>query len=245
MSTETIKVTYDSDALALIRKLTDIRKEFTIEKSEDKKSITITARTPSRSVAYDFKAPIDMFNFEGDNITYFDFKEFYTLFSVNDDPILKQGVNKFEIIKDRAKLVYYLGEKEATEDSDDEYEEYVAFDESHASFTMTAETMKKLKNMISLTKAEDLIFKVKDDKILIKLYYGENQPTYEEIFDLDGPAVEDFQFIVDTEIIKLSPENDYVVDLNSAGVVRLKYMNDKNIELNLYISEIEEEIEEE
>lgn len=236
MSTE---VTYNKDTLTLIRKLSEINTELTIEKSEDGKLVHIIARTPSRSLAYEFDAPIDMFNFEGDSITFFDFKEFYTLFSVNDDPVLKHDTYKFEIVKNRAKLVYFLGEREATDE--DEYEEVVEFESSDASFKLTADTMKKFKTMISLTKAEDLILEVEGDKVLIKLYYQESQPTYEESFDLDEPAKKDFKFIVDTEIIKLSPENDYIVDLNADGVVRMKYLNDKNIDLNIFISEIEED----
>jgi hypothetical protein len=233
------EVKYDNEILTLLRKLSDINIELTIEKSEDEKEILITARTPSRSIAYEFKAPIDTFNFEGDDITFFDYKEFFTLFSVNDDPVIKQTENTFEIIKDRSKLTYFLAEKEATEGS--EYDEYVEFDESHASFKLSAEKIKKFKTMIGLTNAEDLTFKVSGNKILTTLFYEVNQPTYEEEFDLIEPATKDFEFIVDTEIIKLAPENDYIIYLNAHGVIKLEYINDNDIELNLFIAESEDD----
>ena len=233
----TNKVTYNDEALLLIRKLAEINKKLTIKKSEDGKHILINSQNPSRSIVYELKAPIDFFDFEGDTISFFDYKEFFTLLSVNDDPIISQNGVKLEITKNRAKLQYHLADLEAVEDED---EEYVAFEESHATVKITAETLKTFKTMASLTKAEELTFKVEGDKLLIKLFNIDTEPSYEEDFDLESPATEDFEFVVDPEVIKLAPENDYVIDLHSSGVIKFTYKNNINIDLNLYIAESEE-----
>jgi len=234
----TDKIPYNNDALSLMRKLSDINIQLTIKKSEDKSKIEINGNNPSKSIIYEFKAPVDFFDFEGDTISFFDFKEFFTLFSVNEEPIINQNSTKLEIVKNRAKLEYHLAEIDAFPDED---EEYVEFEESNASFKITAETLKKFKTMASLTKAEELTFKIIGDKILIKLFYEENQPTYEEEFDLSEPASEDFELKMDSEIIKLAPENDYKVELNANGVVKFHYINNINIELDLYIAESEDD----
>ena len=235
----TNQVKYNDEALLLIRKLSEINNIITIKKSEDNQFITINNKNSSKSILYDFKAPISCFDFEGDDISFFDYKEFFTLFSVNDEPIITQDSLKLSIKKNRAKLKYHLAELEAIQDDEDEY--YVDFSESHANVIITAETFKKFKTMASLTKAEELTFKVEGDKLLIKLFHEENEPTYEEEIDLEGTATEDFEFMVDAEIIKLAPEHDYNVELNSSGVIKFTYINELDIELNIYIAESEEE----
>lgn len=233
------KVTYNDEALLLIRKLSEINKQLTIKKTEDGDNIYIDGHNPSKSIVYEFKAPVDFFDFDGDDISFFDYKEFFTLFSVNEEPDIIQEGAKLNIVKNRAKLQYHLAELEAVEDEDeDEY--YVDFSESHATVKITAETLKKFKTMASLTKAEELTFKVEGDKLLIKLFNLDTEPSYEEEFDLETEATEDFEFIADPDVIKLAPENDYIVDLHSSGVIRMSYKNNINIELNLYIANSED-----
>ena len=234
------QVTYNDEALLLIRKLSEVNKQITIKKSEDKQFIEIHSQNPPQSIQYDFKAPVDFFDFEGDEISFFDYKEFFTLLSVNDEPIIKQNDTKISIIKNRAKLDYHLASIEALE-TEEEDEEYVAFDDVHATVKITAETFKKFKTMASLTKAEELTFKVEGNKLLIKLYHEETEPTYEEEFDLESTATEDFSLVADAEVIKLAPDHDYKLELNSNGVIKLTYLNNINIELNLYIAESEDE----
>ena len=231
------EISYNEDALSLIRKLSDINNQIPIKKSDDGKFITIDTQNPSKTITIEFKAPVDMFDFEGDEISFFDFKEFYALFSVNKEPTIKQTDTKLDIIKDRSKLEYHLAEFEAITDDD---EVYCQFDESHASLHISSEMMKKFKTMATITKAETVKLNITGDKILVKFFYEDNQPTYEEEFDLEETATEDFKLDLDAEIIRLTPENDYRMQLNSSGVIKLTWINSLGITLNLYVAEVEE-----
>lgn len=231
------KLKYNNKTLALINQLSSINKRLVIEKTEED-DIEINTRNVSQSVAYLLTAPKENFNFDGDNIAFYDYSEFFKLFSVHDDVTIKQDVNNLVISKDRSKLKYFLAEKEAilTEDNP-----YIVFEESNASFSLSSETLNKLKTMCSLTKASDVIFKVSGDKIFITLFCQKDQPSYEEEFDLNETAEEDFEITVESDIIKFAPENNYEVDLNSTGLIKFNYLNKDDIKLELYVAESEEQ----
>lgn len=233
------KVKYDNKVLSLLKNLSEINKKITIEKSEDGNSIMIHSRNPSNSVAYNFKAPINTFNFEGDTISFFAYNEFYQLFSVHDEPSIHQTVNTLEIKKDRAKLKYFLAEKDALKI--EEEHDYIKFRNSKASFILSSEKLKKFKTMVNLIKGEDLKFTVKDNKLLINLFYEENHPSYEEEFDLEESVSDDFTLNVTADIIKFIPENDYKIDLNPDGIIKFGYINDNKIELDLFVSQYEDD----
>ena len=233
---ESIK--YNKGILTLINQLSNINSKLVIKKSEEEDNITIDAKTASGSVAYSLKAPIEVFDFDGNDISFFDYRDFFRMFSVYDEPAIKQNENMFEISKERSKMTYPIAEKEAVEI--DDYD-YIEFEEYQAKFNLTAEHLKKFKQMTPLIKAEDLIFKVRDDKVIITLYYEKDQPTYEEEFDLSEKASKDFDIVVSPDVIKFAPENDYEIELNEIGIIKFEYLNKNNITLNLYVAENEDE----
>ena len=230
------KLKYNAKTLSLINQLSSINKRIVIEKIEDDK-IEINNRNISQSFAYLLTTHKDNFNFDGDNISFYDYSEFFKLFSVYDDVSIKQSDDNLVISKERSKLKFFLAEKEAI--LQDELP-YIHFEESNASFDISSESLKKLKTLCSLIKATDVVFKVTEGKIYVTLIGEANQPEYEEEFDLNSGIEEDFEVQVEADIIKFAPENNYKIDLNEKGLIRFDYLNKDGIKLELYVAESEE-----
>jgi len=231
-----VKVKYNKGTLGLINQLMGVTRQLTIEKTEDEKQIKIITKNASDSVAYNLFAPADDFNFEGKDISFYDYSEFHNLFSVYEEPELFQNEDKFLIQKGKSKTKYNFADKEAL---DNEYD-YIAFNEVHAEFKLSADDFKTLQKMSKLIQSEYVKFVVEGNQVTIQLFGDPKQPTHEETFEIDNKIGEDFNFTISKDILNVAPENDYTLQLRNEGLIKFVYNTEKELSLDLYVSEVED-----
>jgi len=231
-----VKINYNKKTLGLINQLMGVTRQLTIEKTENKKQIKIITKNASDSVAYNLFAPVEDFQFEGEDISFYDFSEFHNLFSVYESPELFQSEDKFLIQKGKSKTKYNFADKEAL---DNEYD-YIAFNEAHAEFALSSDDFKSLQKMSKLIHSEFLKLNVTSNQITVQLFADPTQPTHEETFELKNNVGKDWEIVVSKDILDVAPDNDYIIQLRTEGIIKFIYNTEQPISLELYVTELED-----
>jgi hypothetical protein len=231
------EIKYNENIIDLIKHLSAINQQLMIQKTEDESEIELRTRNAEQSIGCMFKAPIESFNFVGKEMTFFSYEKFYSYFSLYENPKLMQEDNRIKISSNKSTIYYYLADPKAV---DVDYD-YIEFGETDATFTLTAKEFKEIKSTILLINTEKINLNVKEDKLKIELYDMENKQNSFSEFDIDNVSGKDFNIEISKEIFIKAPELDYKIHLNSDGIIKFHYINDQNIKLDLYTTELENE----
>lgn len=234
-----VNVIFEKEYLTLLKDLSNINDKILVKKTDDEEYIEIESKNAQTTVAYILKAPMDNFNFSGDEVGFYKFSEFSELLNAFEEPKLKQDDSKFEINEGKSKITYYTADPEAIPPVFKKME----FEDPEITFTLTEEEFSNLKKMCSLLQAETISFSIKNGKLKVGLL-GEDKEdsSYEKEFEIDSLDTED-DVTLETpkDIFLLAPKGEYEVQIKEAGIVRFVYVNDSDYELELFTAENEDE----
>jgi hypothetical protein len=236
-----IDVGYNPIFLKLLRDLTNINKKFIIKKTEDEQYIKIESVNAKGTVAYQLKAKLKDFDFDGDEVGFYNYSEFDQLLNAFDEPSLKQNNSKFEIYKDDSKITYTTANPEAIPP----VFKKVEFKDPDLTFTLTEKEIFSLKKMTSILGIDaSIVFKIdSESKLTIKVEGEEEESSYQKEYKLDS-LNEDlvgggFSMTIPQDIFTLSPKATYQIQVTQEGIIRFVYKNEKDFELYLYTGETE------
>jgi hypothetical protein len=233
------EIQYNKATLSIINELSSINPSILIEKDNDK--IVIKSKTANKSVAYIFKAPIEEFEFEGDNCAFYNYTEFFKLFSVMDSPVIKQNVAELTMQKNRSTMKYRLSKPEIIPASFNG----IKFDKSEVSIVLTSDYIKKLHTFVSsgMLGSDRIKLTGSGNELTITLENSKHAHSFSEVIELETEINEEFSFIISATIFATLPSNkDFKFSINPDGIVEFKYINDKNIELDIYTTLIIEDV---
>jgi len=236
-------VTFEKKTLELINELTKINTKLMIEheeveKGKEPENIIIDGTNPDTTIAYKFSAPKEHFEFEGDEVAFYDYSQFFELLSVFDKPKISQiGDEKFEIKQNKSKITYFISDSEAVDVGFSE----VDFKDPELSFCISDEQFKDLRNMLRLIEAENVTISVAEDTVTVKLSTGDKDNSYETQFKTEEWDGTEFSITLSKDIWEKAPEGSYDIQVKQEGIIRLKYLENDAISLDLYTAEIEEE----
>lgn len=231
------KIEYNATVLNLIEKLSFINQSILMEKQDE--LITIASANPEESIAYIFKAPESSFDFDGENCAFYNYAEFHKLFSVLDNPVIKQdGVNLI-LSKDKSKINYRTTDPEVINKTFRK----VDFDEPEVVLNLTSDQIKKIRSMGStgMLNANRLKLSVEDDTLGIRLWNKKHDNTFEDSFTLENSVEDSFSFDILTDVFNQIPEGNYQLSIKSEGIVEFKLISDNNVDLKIYTAEVEDE----
>jgi len=229
---------YKTETLDLINQLsTTISNGIIITKNEDEKKMIINRTNPSESVTFFFKAPIEDFEFEGDEVAIYNFPEFFQLFSVFKEPKIVQDLNRLTMSKGTSKIRYILSDSEALSSSPKGCNIEVG---PATKFELTEEELKNLGKMIGLVNSEKAMLHVDEKKLTLRLGNETHDNSYERVLDLIDDAEEEFSFEIPSEVFTVIPSGNYTVSIWQEGIVVLDYKSN-NIELKILTAELEDD----
>jgi len=232
------KIKYDKRTLELINNLSRMNSKLSIEKSEDGKFVYVNGTNVDTSVFYGFKVSSDRFDFEGEQIVFQDYSQFYEYFNVLESPDIFQDDEKFEIKKGKSRISYYLADPDIIDETFDGAE----FEDPDYTFKLTKEELKHIQKMINLFDAEKVTLTIENKKITLKLSKEGNEKDnfYETDFECSYANDEEFSLPLKISIWDNSPDGDYVINVKEEGIVNFSLV-EEGVSLELYSGEIEEE----
>ena len=243
MADKKTDVKYNKEVLSLINELTKINTKLLIEKEEvdkkeEPKKILIDGKNADTTIAYKFSTDIENFTFDGEEVAFYDFSEFYELFDVLETPKVVQINNdKFEIKKNKTKITYFISDSEAVGSGFSE----INFQDPDFTFVVSEEQLKDLRKMITLIQADTITISIEKGQVNVKLSSGEKNNSYETQFETEDDCKEDFSVTTETDAWEKIPEGTYDIQVKSEGIVRFKYLENDKVSLDIYAAEIEED----
>jgi len=235
MSDKLTNVTFNKDTMDLIGELGAINSQIIVEKDEKKQNILISRKNPATTIAYIFKAPVDHFNFNGDNIAFYNFPEFYQMISCFDQPTIKQNSNKIIVSQGSAKINYVLTDAETLKKGPGK----VNFSGPDATINLPSDELKELEKMIGLFGALGVELTVKDNSVVVKVFNDDYDNSFQKEYKSVGKNKSNFSLKISSEVFVLLPKEDYNLEIKKEGIVRFSF-NKNGTELDLFTAELEE-----
>lgn len=227
------KLEYTKEVVDLINELAIINPSIILEKKEN--DVYITRTNASTTIAYRFSVNEKTFNFEGNEIAFYDFSEFYQLLSCFSDPIMEQKEAKVIIQKDKSKINYNLSDVETIKRGPAKLD----WKDPAVTLSLTMEEIKSIRKMIGLLKVENAKLSCKAGELEITLHNAGHDNSFSKIFKAETITnLEDFEFSIASEIFTMLPQGDYELGVMDAGLVRFK-LESENVNLELFTAETE------
>jgi len=231
-------VKYNKEILEMVKNLTPINNSVVIEKDvSTSKSIVINATNPTTTIAYKFLAPVDSFAFDGEEIAFYDFSEFFQLFSYFKNPELQQNTNQLLISSGKSKINYLLSDTEVIKKGPKK----VAFSNPDVSFQITSEDVTELEKIINLINAENVNISVKGNKATFKLYNSAHENSFQKEFKIENASQSTIDLNFSSEVFALLPKESYKLEIKKEGIMKISLEGKSDISLELYVAEVEEE----
>jgi hypothetical protein len=236
---ENTEISYNGTALEIINSLTPINQSIVFEADEDdEEKISVKASDSNRSIAYIFTAPKEAFEFTGDDCSFYNYTEFYNLFSLFEDPVLEQDDVDITINEGKQKLNYRLTDRELIKKTFNK----IKFEDADTTFTMDADLVKKIKSLSAktATNAERVKFMVEDEQLTYVLYNPKHHITFEDTFDVDNTSGEDFVIEVAKTIFDKIPLASYKVEMKEEGLIRFSMIREDEITVDIFTADMED-----
>jgi hypothetical protein len=235
------EVKYNKEFISLLNNLSIINKKFIINKKDNK--IRVDGKNEGVTVAYTFNCDAENFDFDGEEIAFYNFSEFYDLFNVYKDSSLNYDSNYGLLeIKDnnsKSKIKYYTADPEIVPKTFD----FLKFDSFDYKFYLNSEEFAYIRKMVGLVDAKKVKFSLKNGEFKLVLFSDEKNPTFEKTFEIEASSeldvsTDSFSLVTPPDIFLFSPKGDYEIQIRKAGVFKFGYAHD-TFDLNLF-SAIEE-----
>lgn len=233
------QVTYDKVALEVISELSAINQSIVIEEdSDDDTMITVKGADSNKSIAYIFKAPKEAFDFSGDDCSFFNYHEFYNLFSLFDSPSIIQDDTTIKLREGSSELEYRLTDSELIKKSFNK----VKFEDPDVNFVLDADLLKKIKTLSGKTNvnAEYIKFSVKDDELTYTLYNERHHNTFKETIEVKNPDGAEFDIENSIRIFNKIPFASYKVAMKEEGLIQFTMVREDDINVVIYTADTEE-----
>jgi len=236
------KIDYNPATLSLVNELSIVNPSMIMKKEDGE--VTIKSSSADRAVAYIFTAPEDHFGFEGEECAFYNYSEFYKLFSVMDQPVIKQNGPDLVMSKERSKMKYRLSKSETIPQNFGA----VDFEDPDAEIYLTAEYLKKLYTFVSngMLNANRLKLKGEGKELTLTLENSKSPNSFSEVIELENAVDEEFEFTISTSIFQNLPSNlDFTFSIKEEGIVEFKLATETGVSLVLYTAELIEDDDDE
>lgn len=216
------EIKYNIETLNLLNHLSSISKTIVLEKGDDK--IYIKRYNSAETITYHFEAPLEDFDYDGEELIVLDYPEFYQFLTAFKDPVIKLEENKLIISKDKSKLRYVLTDPESIQAGPDDFPEHIKYD---CVSVLKADELKNIVKMIGLVGAENTNINYSDGKLTFVFSNEIVENDFEKSFECTSSNNEEFDFTIPAETFTTIPAGEYEISINSAGWIVFKLKHDR------------------
>lgn len=244
-------VTYDKTALKVIAELSRIVKtkdnNTPIKIVKDAEGIHVKAANSPKTILFTVDAPTAAFDFEGDELCFYNYGEFYDYFSLFDTPTMEQDIinkdssdeNEAVILTQGKRTINYpLSDSEVIKGAIKK----VSWENPDTYFSFSGEQLTYLKRVIGLLgdKNNNLTFTFDGDEVALKAKTTLNNNSFEDSYELSDPVSQAFKITISDEVFKYLLNTDYRVEVKSEGLLRFIFETN-TVTASVLVTTIDEE----
>jgi hypothetical protein len=227
-------IQYDKNYLSLIDSLGVISSKVLIKNGEQLKIFNGNAGSES-TLFYELIAPVEKFIFEGKEIAFNNFKEFFQILNCYSAPTLSLKDNKILIKKDKSKFNYVLSDPEQIR-----LDMEIEFDSHDVSFKVTEADLVEIKKLIGLVRASDKKDSVvwtdltsKENNLNMVFKTAEHNNSFERECTCET-VKDDAKITIVADVFTALPKGNYSGYINNEGIVKF-VLEDNEIILNIFV----------
>ncbi|MFW6272861.1 MAG: hypothetical protein ACOC2U_03680 [bacterium] len=226
-------VKFDREFLNLVQNLTKINSSILFERSDDN-GVIIKRKNPAGSIAYILSASEDSFDFDEEEIAFYNFPEFAQMLSVFKSPNIKQDENRLVISENKSKIKYVVTDPEIISRGPNK----VNFGDADATMVIDRDLLKEIRSMIGILDSENIKLKISDNNITVVCYNSNHDNQWENTYDIENSLGKDFELTIKSEVFVHIPDGNYKMELKEAGIVKFAYQSDI-VNLDIFVAEVE------
>ena len=230
-------VTFNKEVLALIDELTSINTAIKIYKEDNK--IFIRSQNPSESIAYILATEVSSFDFDGEEIAFYNYSDFYKWISaLNVTEISQTQDGMLQLGNGKQKGQYQSSDVDVVRGG----RFVIEFEDPDATFNLSTEDIKELNKLRSLIgKDNNLKFTFDNRTATVEIYSTGTANTVETELGLTNSVDEPFSIRLSDEFLASIPQKySYRVDVKREGIARFSMNNDFGVDVEIFIAEVEE-----
>jgi len=229
------KVQYKSELFDLLKDLTSINTQVIFEKDDDGNVLVRRADSES-TIAYQLVAPKDYFDFQYDQVAFYNYPEFYNYFKALGEPEIDIEQKNVIMKEGSSKSSYLLSNPESIAAGP----KSINFKDPDIRIKISSEELDELLKMIGLINSKKTQVIGDGSKIIFKVFHNLHDNTFEKSFEVENLTNfdDEIDFIMFSDTFKNLPaKRDYVVEIKSQGFVRISLV-DEDISLDIYTGRV-------
>lgn len=228
------EVKYNRDILNVLCDVKKLNNSFIISKGEEqgeKRLNIFTKEKDSHSIFLMFSTKAENFDFEGDQIAFIDYDEFYSFFKSlgQGDVRIQQSENVFILSKNKTKISYLLTDPTLKLLERTTFKKINRPPTNLVSFNLTKEQYKEICGAVSLLDAKTVTIKVYGKTIHLNIHNEKSDHSTEMEFESNEEANGELEFPISSDIFKIKIEYDYTVTIykEMGGMVEFSFVCDE------------------
>jgi len=228
-------VQYNAELFDLLKDLTSIDTNVVFEK-DDKGNIVVRRADSESTIAYQLKAPKDYFDFDEEQIAFYNYPEFYQYLKAFAQPEMSIGEKKITIVDGNSKTEYLLSNPETIQAGP----KTINFKDPDVRINLSAMELDELLKMIGLINSKKAQVIGNGESITIKVFNNLHDNTFEKTFKVENLSKfkEDIDFVMFSDTFKnLPPKRDYVVEIKAQGFIKISLVDEK-ISLDIFTGRV-------
>lgn len=229
------KVQYNSELFDLVKDLTSINTQVVFEKDEDG-NIVIRRADSESTIAYELKAPREYFDFNDQQIAFYNYPEFFQYFKALGEPEISMNQKNLTLKESNSKTNYLLSNPESIEKGP----KSINFSNPDIRIELSSENLDELLKMIALINSKKAQVYGDGKKITIKVYNNLHDNTFEKTFKVENLTQldEEIDFVMFADTFKNLPmKRNYTIEIKKQGFIKISLVDD-NISLDIYTGKI-------
>lgn len=231
------KIAYNSDLFDILKDLTAINTSIIFEKTEDNKILVKRADSES-TIAYQLTAPLEYFNFDKDQIAFYNYPEFYQYFKALTQPEMSITENNITLIEGNSKTNYLLSNPESIPAGP----KSINFKDPDIRFNLSSTELDELLKMIGLINSKKTQVIGNSESITFKVFNTVHDNTFEKTFKIENLSkfTDEVDFTMFSEtFMNLPSKRDYIIEIKSSGFIKISLVDD-NINLSIYTGKVKQ-----
>jgi hypothetical protein len=224
-------IVFNSEIFTLIKDLSAINNSIIFEKNEGK--VLVTRSDSEKTIVYRLETPAEYFDFNKDEIAFYNYNEFYQFLTVFRGPTMVLEGNKIVLSEGESKFNYIIQNPEAITSPRPKKPN---FNSPDIEFDLDANTLDEISKMNALIKAKHAKIFGNGEIVNIRLFNNMHDNSFDKKIPVKNLTNinEDFEFNIFTDIFtKIPLKRDYKVSIKKEGFVKMSLV-DQNVSLDIY-----------
>jgi len=229
------EVSYKLETLGLLNQLaTTISSSIIVNKADGK--IKVAHKNPPNTIVFAFEASESDFDFNGDEVAFYNFNEFYQMVSAFKDPKIAHSENEIIISKSNTKIKYITSDSEMM----DKVGKGIASKDTYdAQFILPEDELKNYVKMVSLVGTDVCSFTSDGTQVNLAFTNKIHKNSFEKIITETIKIDPNLSIKIPSEIFTIIPNGTYTISIWSEKVVILE-LRSETISLKIMTQALDE-----